>query len=75
MSAYFEIVELPSGEVVLRRTDMDEEPIMKIEFSKEALRTLGESKKDVAQAMIGTGIEIVGDIYNTLEQEAEPVIH
>lgn len=53
MSASFlEIVELPSGEIVLRRSDEDDaEPLITMTFSKEVLEFLQGEHFDVASAM------------------------
>jgi len=62
-SSRLEIVELPSGEIVLRRTDGEGEPFVRIKFSPEAKSLLGEASLDLGKAMIGAGVQIVGHMY------------
>ena len=62
MSSVYEIVELPDGDVVLRRVDdEDAEPLVKIHFSDESLDYLGESKFAIARAMIEAGMDAAND--------------
>lgn len=68
-SSRLEIVELPSGEIVLRRTDGEGEPFVRIQFSNEAKTLLGEASLDLGKAMIGAGVQIVGHMY-TRDTEA-----
>lgn len=63
-SPFFEIVELPSGDVVLRRVDDERDELVKISFSKEAKGYLGEYIGEVGRAMIGTGVQMVGKLYD-----------
>ena len=62
MSASFlEIVELPSGEIVLRRRDEDSaEPLITMSFSRELLDFLQGGQVEVARAMLDAGIAEVG---------------
>jgi hypothetical protein len=66
-SSRLEIVELPSGEIVLRRTDGEGEPFVRIQFSNEAKTLLGEASLDLGKAMIGAGVQIVGHMYTREE--------
>lgn len=70
-SSRLEIVELPSGEIVLRRTDGEGEPFVRIQFSSEAKNLLGEASLDLGKAMIGAGVQIVGHMY-TREEGQQP---
>ncbi|MBL4867166.1 MAG: hypothetical protein JKY67_12420 [Pseudomonadales bacterium] len=76
-----EIVELTSGDIVLRRVDGDKDkagaPLVKIQFSEEAKVFLGEAKADIGKAMIGTGIQLVGRIYDQdiLEERELQTLH
>jgi hypothetical protein len=63
-SSLLEIVELSSGEIVLRRVDDSDAPLVKIQFSDEAELFLGDAKGDVGRAMIGTGVQLVGRLYD-----------
>ena len=69
-SSRLEIVELPSGEIVLRRTDGEGEPFVRIQFSSEAKDLLGEASLDLGKAMIGAGVQIVGHMYTREEKPA-----
>ncbi|WP_096085938.1 hypothetical protein [Agaribacterium haliotis] len=61
MSDLFEIVELPDGQVVLKRIDDESAPLVSISFSQEALYFLNQSKFSVAKAMIEAGLDAAGD--------------
>lgn len=68
MSMLYEIIELPSGEVVLKRVENDsserlsDEPLVSIRFSDEAVFFLDDAKLDVAKAMIEAGLNIAENI-------------
>lgn len=62
-SSYFEIIELPSGELVLKRKDEDQEPLISVVFSEEAKAFLGDYSGEVGRAMISTGIQLAGKLY------------
>ena len=70
MTTLFEIVELPDGEIALRRADEAGEPLVSIRFSKESLYFLNESKIEVAKAMIEAGLEAAGEIQDMKEDES-----
>ncbi|WP_370978686.1 hypothetical protein [Agaribacterium sp. ZY112] len=59
MSDLYEIVELPDGEIALRRAGEEEDgdPLVTISFSEEALYFLNQSKFAVAKAMIEAGLD------------------
>ena len=57
MSKYLELVEISEGVVVLRRSDLKDSPLVKIEFSSEVKSLLNGMEFDVAKEMIKTGIE------------------
>lgn len=59
-----EIVELTNGEVVLRSTEGQRQPLVTVRFSSEIRNFLGQSLGQIGKAMIGTGIELVGEIKN-----------
>jgi hypothetical protein len=63
-SSFYEIVMLPDGEVVLQRSDENGEPLIRINFSEEALCYLREGSMDVAKAMIDAGIDAVEVLGN-----------
>ena len=62
MSASFlEIVELPTGEIVLRRSDEEQsEPLVTMSFSQELLEFLQGDQIEIATAMLDTCIAEVG---------------
>ncbi|MCI0510411.1 hypothetical protein C8E00_101405 [Chromohalobacter marismortui] len=55
-TAILEIVELADGEVVLRPSDSDGDPLVSIRFSEEALDLLRQSRFEVARQMIDHAI-------------------
>lgn len=65
VAAFLEIVETDDGDVVLRRADSTEgnsEPLVAIRFSAEAKALLGNHLGDIARGMIGTGVQMAGQI-------------
>ena len=76
-SSLLEVVELPSGDVVLRRVDDDSAALVKIQFSEEAKVFLGDAKAGVGRAMIGTGVQLVSRIYDqeALEERELQTLH
>jgi hypothetical protein len=56
-AALLEIVELPSGEFVLRRPGAEGGPIVEIRFSPESSQYLCEARLAVAKAMFEAGIQ------------------
>lgn len=77
----YEIVMLPNGEVVLKRSNSKESPLVKIVFSKEARKLLGDQQLIVAKEMIDAGLDAVQDMDlgsgKNLDGQEEPerVIH
>lgn len=57
-----EIVQLASGEIIVKRVGKDAEPLLTIGFSDESLAILEDSTMDVAKAMVRAGIEAVFEI-------------
>jgi hypothetical protein len=56
-ASLLEIVELASGEVVLRRPGGDGAPLVEIRFSPESRQYLSDARLEVAKAMIEAGIQ------------------
>ena len=52
MSNYLELAQLPDGTIVLRRSDDQDNPIVKIEFSNESKEFLQGQELSVAKEMI-----------------------
>ncbi|MFZ5603726.1 MAG: hypothetical protein ACOY7J_14845 [Pseudomonadota bacterium] len=72
MSSLLEIVELPSGEIVLRRADGTGEPLVNIRFSPEVRVLLSEYSLEIGKAMVGAGVQAVGEVYgHVLEAHEE----
>ena len=70
-SSFYEIVMLSDGEVVLQRADEKGEPLIRINFSEEALYYLREGSMDVAKAMIDAGIDAVEEFGHELPVDDE----
>lgn len=62
-TSYLEIVELDSGEVILRRADGEGEVLVTIRFSEEAKVFLENQMLEVGKAMIGEGLNRVGEMF------------
>jgi len=75
MSSVLEIAQLPSGEIVLRRADGEGEPLATIQFSAETAVFLGDSSLEVGKAMIGTGVQMVGEMYDLYEVDENGESH
>ncbi len=74
-ASYLEIIQLPTGEVVLQRSD-EEEPLVTISFSEEARLFLQDGHVEVAKAMINAGIAVVGKMSESgQEMEAQRTVH
>lgn len=61
VAAFLEILETEEGEVVLRRTDAspgNSEPLVAIRFSAEVRALLGDNLSQIANAMIGAGVQM-----------------
>ena len=68
MTNYLELAQLPDGSIVLRRSDDKENPIVKIEFSRESKDFLRGQELDVAKEMIRAGIESVSGNVSDLDE-------
>ncbi len=68
MSNYLELAQLPDGSIVLRRSDDHENPIVKIDFSKESKEFLQGQELTVAKEMIRAGIESVSGNVNDVDE-------
>lgn len=61
--SFYEILEMPNGDVVLQRSDAtSDEPLVCIRFSAESLAYLGEAKFEVAKAMIEAGMDAASEL-------------
>lgn len=73
-AAFLEIVETDDGEIVLRRTDSSpgvSEPLVSIRFSEEVKTLLGEHVSQVANAMIGAGVQMTTQLQAGLVVPAD----
>lgn len=59
MLSYLELVELANGDVVLQRSEGDENPLVIIRFSQETREQINGSCLEIARAMVQAGIEAV----------------
>ena len=75
MSSVLEITRLPSGEIVLRRADGEGAPLATIQFSEETTAFLGDSSLDIGKAMIGAGVQMVGEMYDLYEVDDNGEAH
>jgi hypothetical protein len=57
-----EIVELPGGEFVLRRSGAGGETLVEIRFSAESREYLADAGLEVAKAMIEAGIQLAASM-------------
>ena len=65
-----ELVLLENGDIVLRDADSsDNEPMMKLSFSKDVNKLLKNSKLDIARVMLEAGIERHQEIELAKEQQ------
>jgi hypothetical protein len=73
MSSFYEIHELPTGEIILKRSDDEDgsEPLVSIRFSAESLGFLGDARFRVAKAMIEAGMEAAGELAEQLPDETD----
>jgi hypothetical protein len=79
-SSVLEIVELPDGDIVLRRADDDSEPLLNIRFSDETDASMPQIRLEVAKAMIQAGIQAYAELteqvaYEEAEADMVPVEH
>lgn|GEM_PF-105476 len=86
MTTLYEILELSTGEIVLKRMDEEETqegeavdvdataPIVSIKFSEEALFFLGSAKIEIAKAMIEAGLNHAGSLDLLGEQDEDALL-
>ena len=79
-SSVFEIVELPDGDIVLKRADDDGEPLLNIRFSEETNAHMPHLRLEVAKAMIQAGIQAYAELseqvaYEEADADVMPVEH
>ena len=70
------MVELPNGDIALKRVEEDEETLVNISFSDQSEFALNELKMLVARAMIEAGIEAYTELaIQQVEDEIPAVLH
>ncbi len=70
-SAFYEIVEMENGDIaLLKSSNKDEEPLVRIRFSTESNEYLGAARFEVARVMIEAGLDAVADLEEQTEAEA-----
>ena len=81
-SSTFEILELSSGEIVLKRSgdENNSEPLVTLKFSEESISFLGASRFEVAKAMIEAGMDAANELAElngeeVVQEESEIVHH
>lgn len=62
MAAVFEIVELSDGDIALKRSDGEGEPLVRITFSGDAKASFPAQHLEIAKAMIEAGVRKVGEL-------------
>ena len=68
-----EVVELPDGDIVLRRSDSTQgsgQPLVMIRFSGEARELLAGQAGNLGKSMIAAGLQMVGQMFR---QQVETV--
>ena len=61
-SSFLEIIQLATGEIILRRAGEEGEPLVTIRFSEESMSHIGESDLDIAKVMIQAGMQATAHI-------------
>jgi hypothetical protein len=78
--ALLEIVMLETGEIVVRRSSEQDEPLLTLSFSDELSSKLGDERINIAKIMLSAGVQLVAEA-GARQREAEadvlrpPVIH
>jgi hypothetical protein len=70
-SSFYEILELSSGEIVLKRSgdEHSREPLVTLKFSEESKAFLGGGRFEVAKAMIEAGMEAASELAAEAQNE------
>ncbi|WP_422133776.1 hypothetical protein [Endozoicomonas sp. ALD040] len=70
-ASFLEIVELPTGEIVLRSSDDEGEPLLTMKFSEEAKQYLEGDHLQVAKVMFDAGMREVAELTRPQSSEEE----
>lgn len=73
-STVLEIIELPDGEIALKRVDDDSLPLVKIIFSEESEIMLDTMKMEIARVMIEAGMQAFAEINAMKTEEEDPTL-
>ena len=70
-----EIIELPSGDIALKRVDDESAPLVTIHFSAESQMLLDKMKMSVARAMIEAGMNHYAEMNAAEMDDESSMIH
>jgi hypothetical protein len=73
MNKYWEIVRLTDGSFALQSSEENDAPLVRIEFSEFAEDMLKDQLVEVAQAMIGAGVQAASFVEEATIESFEPV--
>ncbi len=74
MLSYLELVELANGDIVLQRSEDDEQPLVMIRFSGEARKQIPGSCLEIARVMVQAGLEAAQLVSEELADEDDDVL-
>lgn len=70
-----EMVELSNGDVVLRKVESQDAPLITITFSAESEQLLANAKLAIAGAMIEAGIQAYAEMAQPIPQTDTAILH
>ena len=70
-SELLELIELPNGDIALRKAEGSDEPIVSISFSKDSLENMQNIKMDIARAMVEAAILRYQAALEIADEQAE----
>lgn len=73
MAAVFEIVELSDGDIALKRSDGEGEPLVRITFSGDAKTSFPQQHLEIAKAMIEAGVRKVGELSGVQVEDTSAI--
>jgi hypothetical protein len=78
-ASLIEIIQLPSGEIEVRRVDSrgakDGEPVVKLTFSEDAIEFMGDATMEIARVMVQAGLDAVSEIMDEMESLEDDAEH
>ncbi|MEO0367163.1 MAG: hypothetical protein AAF197_00095 [Pseudomonadota bacterium] len=66
-----ELVQMENGDIALRRSDLQEHPMVIIKFSDVSLNLISPDKLEIARAMVEAGIQRFGELQVQRVEEAQ----